>query len=112
MRVIEINDKEYEVKYTINTLVRMEQDGIEVMKLESIFNNISFGFIRKLFFYGLKESIGKSLTENKAGEMMDEYLEHNNYHDLMAMLVQELAKSLGYDLDEKEDKESGEDAGK
>ena len=113
MKVIEINNKEYEIKYTINTLVRMESDGIDVMHVDKLFNNPSFTLIRKLFFYGIMNSVGKSLTENKAGDLMDEYLEKNDYNELMTVLITELVRALGYDVDakNKEDEES-DDAGK
>lgn len=115
MKVIKLNDKEYEVKFTINTLVMMESDGIDVMHIENLINNISFSLIRKLFYYGLKNSVGKSLTENKAGDMMDEYLVENDYRDLMTMLLGELARALGHDVDAKdqgEAEESNDEAGK
>ena len=58
---------------------------------------------------------GKSLTENKAGDMMDEYLEENDYNELMTVLLTELAKSLGYDIDEaqaEDEEKDEEEAGK
>lgn len=112
MKVIEINNKEYEIKYTINVLVRMEEDGLDVMHLDNVINNISFALIRKLFYYGLKDSVGKAFNEQKAGDMMDEYLVDNDYKELMTVLLSELAKSLGYDVDAKEQEESGNEAGK
>ena len=108
MKVIEVNGKEYEIKFTINTLVRMEEDGIDVMHMENLMNNMNFALIRKLFYYGLINSAGKSLTVNKAGDMMDEYLENHNYRDLMTALLSELARALGYDVDAKEQEEAGE----
>jgi hypothetical protein len=114
MKVIEINNKEYEIKYTINTLVRMESDGLDVMHLDNLFGNPNFTLIRKLFFYGIMNSVGKTLTENKAGDLMDEYLENNSYNDLMTVLVKELVMALGHDIDNKDaaEDESGEEAGK
>ena len=115
MKIIEINNKEYEIKYTINTLIRMEEDGLDVMHLENLINNINFSLIRKLFYYGLMNSVGKSITLNKAGDMMDEYLEEHDYKELMTMLLNELAKALGYDVDAKEQgeaEESNDEAGK
>lgn len=108
MKVIEINNKEYEIKFTINTLVRMEEDGIDVMHMENLMNSINFALIRKLFYYGISNSAGKSLTINKAGDMMDEYLAKNSYRDLINVLLGELARSLGYDVDAKEQQEAGE----
>ena len=112
MKIIEIGNKAYEIKFTINTLVRMEEDGIDVMHMENLMNNMNFALIRKLFYYGLINSAGKSLTVNKAGDMMDEYLENHNYRDLMTALLTELAKALGYDVDAKEQGELDEEAGK
>jgi hypothetical protein len=113
MKVVEVGNKEYEVKYTINTLVRMESDGIDVMHIETLINNMNFTLVRKLFYYGLMNSVGKSMTENKAGDMMDEYLEKHDYKELMTMLLSELAKALGYDVDAKNKaEESDEEAGK
>jgi NADH/NAD ratio-sensing transcriptional regulator Rex len=112
MRVLEIANKEYEIKYSINVLVRMEADGLDVMHINTIIDNINFTLIRKLFFYGIMASAGKGFTEAKAGDMMDEYLEHNDYNELMTVLVAELAKALGYDIDKKEAEESDTEAGK
>ena len=108
MKFIEIGNKNYEIKYTINVLCRMESDGLDVMHINNIIENVNFTLIRKLFFYGMLHACGKSLTENKAGDMMDEYLENNSYHDLMTMLISELAISLGYDLDKKDEQEANE----
>ena len=113
MRVLEIANKEYEIKYSINVLVRMEADGLDVMHINTIIENINFTLIRKLFFYGIMASAGKGFTEAKAGDLMDEYLEHNNYHDLMTALVNELMRALGIDIDAKEEaEESDTEAGK
>ena len=115
MRAININDKEYEIKYTINTLVKMEADGLDVMHINTIIENINFTLIRKLFFYGIMASAGKGFTEAKAGDMMDEYLANNDYNELMTVLVAELARALGYDIDAKnkeEAEESDTEAGK
>lgn len=108
MRAININDKEYEIKYTINTLVKMEADGLDVMHINTIIENINFTLIRKLFFYGIMASAGKGFTEAKAGDMMDEYLADNDYNELMTVLVSELARALGYDIDAKEKQEAEE----
>lgn len=113
MKVLEIANKEYEIKFSINTLCRMESDGLDVMHINTIIENINFTLIRKLFFYGIMASAGKGFTEAKAGDMMDEYLEHNDYNELITTLVGELAKALGYDIDKKEEaEESDTEAGK
>ena len=108
MKVIEIANKEYEIKFSINTLCRMESDGLDVMHINNIIENINFTLIRKLFFYGIMASAGKGFTEAKAGDLMEEYLEHNDYNELMTVLIAELARALGYDLDAKEKQEAEE----
>jgi hypothetical protein len=113
MKVLEIANKEYEIKFSINTLCRMESDGLDVMHINTIIENINFTLIRKLFFYGIMASAGKGFTEAKAGDMMDEYLADNDYNELMTVLVSELARALGYDIDAKEEaEESDTEAGK
>ena len=112
MKILEIANKEYEIKFSINTLCRMEADGLDVMRINTIIENINFTLIRKLFFYGIMASAGKGFTEAKAGELMDEYLEHNDYNELITILIAELAKALGYDVDKKEAEESDTEAGK
>jgi hypothetical protein len=113
MKVLEIANKEYEIKFSINTLCRMEADGLDVMHINTIIENINFTLIRKLFFYGIMASAGKGFTEAKAGDMMDEYLADNDYNELMTVLVSELARALGYDIDAKEEaEESDTEAGK
>lgn len=109
MKVLEIANKEYEIKFSINTLCRMESDGLDVMHINTIIENINFTLIRKLFFYGIMASAGKGFTEAKAGDMMDEYLADNDYNELMTVLVSELARALGYDIDAK-DKEEAEES--
>ena len=46
--------------------------------------------------------------------MMDEYLADNDYKDLMTMLLSELARALGHDVDanQGEAEESEDEAGK
>ena len=108
MKIIEIANKEYEVKFSINTLCRMESDGLDVMHIDKLINNVNFTLIRKLFFYGIMASAGKGFTEAKAGDLLEEYLENNNYNELITILIAELAKALGYDLDAKDKKEAEE----
>ena len=113
MKVLKIANKEYEIKFSINTLCRMEADGLDVMHITTIIENINFTLIRKLFFYGIMASAGKGFTEAKAGDMMDEYLADNDYNELMTVLVSELVRALGYDIDAKEEaEESDTEAGK
>ena len=73
MKVLEIANKEYEIKFSINTLCRMESDGLDVMHINTIIENINFTLIRKLFFYGIMASAGKGFTEAPFGIALTPY---------------------------------------
>ena len=91
--MIEIKDKEYELKYTVNTLCIMAEDGIDVMN------------IRDLFYYGLKHE-NKRITKNQAGELMDELLEYGySFKELVELVMDALTKSLGKKKEDTEEQE-------
>lgn len=104
--MIEIKDKEYELKYTVNTLCIMAEDGIDVMNIADM--NINIVTIRDLFYYGLKHE-NKRLTKNQAGELMDELLEYGySFKDLVELVMEALTKSLGKKKEDTEEQEEEE----
>lgn len=101
--MIEIKDKEYELKYTVNTLCIMAEDGIDVMNIADM--NINIVTIRDLFYYGLKHE-NKRITKNQAGELMDELLEYGySFKDLVELVMEALTKSLGKKKEDTEEQE-------
>ena len=101
--MIEIKDKEYELKYTVNTLCIMAEDGIDVMNIADM--NINIVTIRDLFYYGLKHE-NKRITKNQAGELMDELLEYGySFKDLVELVMDALTKSLGKKKEDTEEQE-------
>lgn len=91
--MLEINNKEYELKYPVNTLCMMAEDGIDVLNMETIVINVAI--LRDLFYYGLKHE-NKKITKNQAGELMDAYLDEGHLMgDLIRVVIESLAKSLG-----------------
>lgn len=105
--MIEIKDKEYELKYTVNTLCIMAEDGIDVMNIADM--NINIVTIRDLFYYGLKHE-NKRLTKNQAGELMDELLEYGySFKDLVELVMEALTKSLGKKKEDTEEQEEEEE---
>lgn len=92
-KTINANGKEYTIKYTINVLCDMAKAGIDVMNFDTInFNMIN---MRNFFYYGLK-STDKKMTENKAGDIMDAYIqEGHEFNDIMEIILTALAESLG-----------------
>lgn len=104
--IIEINNKEYELKYPVNTLCMMAEDGIDVMNMSNFVVNIMT--IRDLFYYGLKHE-NKKITKNQAGDLMDDYLaEDHKMAELIEVVMNALAKSLGGDK-KAEDKAEGDE---
>lgn len=101
--MIEIKDKEYELKYTVNTLCIMAEDGIDVMNIADM--NINIVTIRDLFYYGLKHE-NKRITKNQAGELMDELLEYGySFKELVELVMDALTKSLGKKKEDTEEQE-------
>jgi hypothetical protein len=96
--MLEIREKEYELKYPVNTLCLMAEDGIDVMNMTNFVVNIIT--IRDLFYYGLKHE-NKKITKAQAGDLMDAYLEEGNkMSELIETVMAALAKSLGNKADD------------
>ena len=107
--MLEIKDKEYEIRYPINTLCMMADDGIDVMNISDMKVNIAT--IRDLFYYGLKHE-NKRITKNQAGDLIDDYIaEGHVFGELMDIIMEALGKSLG-SKDDDGDKNEAEDEGK
>ena len=105
--MIEIKDKEYELKYTVNTLCIMAEEGIDVMNIADM--NINIVTIRDLFYYGLKHE-NKRITKNQAGELMDELLEYGySFKELVELVMEALTKSLGKKKEDTEEQEEEEE---
>lgn len=107
--MLEIKDKEYEIRYPINTLCMMADDGIDVMNISDMKVNIAT--IRDLFYYGLKHE-NKRITKNQAGDLIDDYIaEGHVFGELMDIIMEALGKSLG-SKDDDGDENEAEDEGK
>ena len=106
--MLHIKDKEYELKFPVNTLCMMAEDNIDVMNIENVPVNLKT--IRDLFYYGLKYE-NKKITKNQAGDLMDDYLaEGGNIYDLFVEIMNALAKSLGKGKANKEDNSEDNDS--
>ena len=105
--MIEIKGKEYEIRYPINTLCIMADDGIDVMNISDL--RVNKATIRDLFYYGLKHE-NKKITKNQAGELIDDYLaEGHVFGELMDIIMEALGKSLGSKKEEgADDEDEGE----
>ena len=100
-----LKDQNLEFKFTINTLCTMAEQGIDVMNMSNV--KITMPVVRELVMYGLKHQ-DKKITQNKAGNLMDEYLEEGGTFDnLVTEIMAALEKSLGGGKSESE--EQGEE---
>lgn len=108
MKVLKVEGKDYLVHYSINSLVRMEQETGK--GFVNIFdeNDISIGTIRGLIFYGLI-SKQREFTHEDAGRIMDGLIaDGKSIMKISEMFIGELTKALGMDLAELEE-DTGED---
>ena len=106
--MLDIKNKEYELKFPVNTLCMMAEDDIDIMNIENVPVNLKT--IRDLFYYGLKYE-NKKITKNQAGDLMDDYLaEGGNIYDLFVEIMNALAKSLGKGKADKEDNSEDNDS--
>jgi len=104
-KILKIGNEEYVLKFTTNTMCIMANDGIDVMDLDSV--NFNMPTIRKFFYYALKAE-RKKITENKAGDLMDKFIEEGHeINDVLEVIMEVLAQSLGAldDADNKDDAE-------
>ena len=91
--MLKINGRDYELRFTINTLCDMADSGIDVMHMNEIVINVKT--IRELFRFGLKHQ-NKKITQNQAGDLIDEFFdEGGNFEELVQEVMGALAKSLG-----------------
>ena len=90
-----IRDKEYEIKFTMNTLCVMTEQGVDLEKIgENPMANLTF--TRDLFYYGLKHA-DKKLTKNQAGDLMDAAIEDgSSLNEIYLEIMMALGKSLGF----------------
>lgn len=108
--MLEIKGKEYELKYPVNTLCIMAEDGIDVMNINDL--QINIATIRDLFYYGLKHE-NKKITKNQAGDLMDDLLADGyTFRELLEEVMNALGKSLGGKKDNEEEPNESEEEGK
>ena len=90
-----IKDSEYEIKFTMNTLFAMTEQGIDLSRIgENPMANLTMA--RDLFYFGLKHA-DKKLTKNQAGDLMDTAIEEgSSLNEIYLEVVMALGKSLGF----------------
>lgn len=95
MKILKIGEKEYVIKFTINSLVEMEQYLGKPFTSMFSEDGVSLLSIRTLTYFGLKQ-MEKDITHEKAGEIINNALESGmSFSDVAEILIGELTKSLG-----------------
>lgn len=91
---ITINGKEYLLRYDVNVLCDMHVAGLNVMTIDDAFD---IPTLRKLVFFGLQKFHKKDVkTEERAGELISDYLEGDGtLEELSDTLSSVLTKAMG-----------------
>lgn len=107
---IEIGNKEYELRFNINSLIDLADEGINVLNFDSV--DMSLKTIRTMFKHAIKHGENKKITDNRAGELMSEYMEEgHSFSELSEKIIEALAIAMGGKEEEKQEVDT-EDEGK
>lgn len=93
--LIEINNKRYTLKFSMNTFCKMDADGIDVMRLND--EEMSFSTLRALFYYGLQKYHSDTVkSHDDAGEIIEDYIDNGgDFEELTQTLMKSLVKAIG-----------------
>lgn len=109
--IIEVDGRDYELKFTINTLCDMSAKGIDVMNFSDI--KMTMPVLREMFHFALKKDVGKKLTLNQAGDIMDEYIEDgHDFNELTDKILEALGNAMGSKEDRDEEVKEEAEEGK
>lgn len=96
MRVLKIEDREYVIKYSINSLIEME--SYLGKPFTSVFSEdgISLLALRTLAYFGMKQ-MDHDLTHEKAGIIISQALESGmTFSEVVEAFVNEMNRALGF----------------
>lgn len=95
MKVLKIKEKDYKLKYTINSLVRMEEEsGRSFMEVLSS-GDLNFADLRRLAYYGFVAEHPEMEIE-EAGNIIDGLIaQGKNLTETTNIFMEELSKALG-----------------
>lgn len=105
--IINIGEKDYEIKFDINALIDLAGDGIDVLKIDKI--EMDLKAIRTMFKHGLKHDM-KKITDKQAGDLMSQFIEDGHQlNDLTVKIIEALANAMGNKKEIDEEVEEGEE---
>ena len=92
--VFKVNGKDYVLKFTIGSHIRMNKEGLGFEALQ----NIDIEKTRDLLFFGLQKF--HKLNREQVTDLMDDYMDNGGtFQELVEIIVQAYTKSLGLKLD-------------
>ena len=113
---IKIKDDIYTLRYSIETLCTMTEQGYDPMDYLEGNKLLNIPVVTKLFYFGLLEKHNKpKMTEKKAAQLITDYCENNgNIYEIAAFTSRVIADSLGLVVtpDAEEVKEQEDSEGK
>lgn len=95
MKVLKIKNEDYKLKYTINSLVKMEEEtGRSFMEVLSS-GNLDFAALRRLVFYGFVAEHPEMKIE-EAGDIIDGLIRQGkDLTEVTNVFMEELSEALG-----------------
>ena len=97
MRVLKINNKDYVIKFTSQTIKELNAKGITLVGLMQDLEKMKVDQLYDTFEYGLK-TMQHDITTEKALSIIDEYYDEDENNDLESffkILLEEYSKAMG-----------------
>lgn len=96
MKVIKINNKDYVLKFTSQTISELNAKGITLVSLSNDMQSMKVSSLYEAFACGLK-AMQHDMTLEKAYRVIDEYFEdeENDIEGFFKLVLEEYSKSMG-----------------
>ena len=96
MKVIKINNKDYVLKFTSQTISELNSKGITLVSLSSDMETMKINNLYETFAYGLK-AMQHDMTLEKTYTIIDEYFEdeENDIESFFKLVLEEYSNAMG-----------------
>lgn len=96
MKVLKINNKDYVLKFTSQTISELNSKGITLVSLSSDMETMKINNLYETFAYGLK-TMQHDMTLEKAYTIIDEYFEseENDIENFFKLVLEEYSNAMG-----------------
>jgi hypothetical protein len=97
MKVLKINNKDYVLKFTSQTIRELNSKDITLNSLIKDMENLKINGLYDAFYYGLK-TMQKDITQDKALSIIDEYFEEDENNDIekfFTLIIEEYSNAMG-----------------